>query len=234
MKLLDKYQINTLKATERKKEIDEGLKLAKKVDALRELTAKEQANIEKFREQTLKEVKNEITDLISQRGVLDTDVKRLQEERQRLLVPLTNEWLEVSNLKEQLNDKKEEIHEKEIEFIQKTDDLVNRIKALYIEEQRIEDTRNEIDKQLAEVTEFRNKKKTVLLDIQEHQKEVYTDCETKIKELTDRELDVASRERDEKNKEDLLNNKEKELNKQSIAIRDKYETLNRTIKRLNK
>ena len=63
MKLLKKSEINTLKAQERKAEIDQGLKLSRRVDVLRETAAQEEASLEAFRRSSIKAINEEIKQL---------------------------------------------------------------------------------------------------------------------------------------------------------------------------
>lgn len=78
MKLLSKIEINTLKSVERKKEIDEGVKLAKKVDTLREVASKEESNLRKFRIETLAIIQSEINLKIKERDSLLEEIKKLK------------------------------------------------------------------------------------------------------------------------------------------------------------
>ena len=60
MKILNRQQINEEKSRLRKIEIDEGIKLAEKIDLLRETAAKEESKLKKFRDENLKIIQKEI------------------------------------------------------------------------------------------------------------------------------------------------------------------------------
>lgn len=98
MKLLDKPSISNLKALERKREIDEGAKLAKKIDTLRELSASEQTNLSRFRDETLKKVREEIDSAMGERDALAREVVSLKEERDNLKSLLTHTEESITNL----------------------------------------------------------------------------------------------------------------------------------------
>lgn len=102
MKLLPKQLINTAKATERKKEIDEGLALARKVDALRELKATEEQELLKWRENSLKTIQYEIRQFIEERNSLKEENIHARKINDDLTKPLTSEWTRINSEKESL------------------------------------------------------------------------------------------------------------------------------------
>lgn len=69
-KLLDKRTVNASLATERKQQIETGIELAKKVDAVRAMLAEEKEKLERFRSETVKAVQAEIDELIRKRDLL--------------------------------------------------------------------------------------------------------------------------------------------------------------------
>lgn len=69
-RLLDKRTVHAELATERKQEIDKGMELAKKIDALRATLLEEKERLERFRTETVKAVQAEIDALIRKRDLL--------------------------------------------------------------------------------------------------------------------------------------------------------------------
>ncbi len=69
-KLLDKKTINAELNQERRLQVEKGIELAKKIDALREILADEQEKLERFRTETVKKVQMEIDQLIKKRDNL--------------------------------------------------------------------------------------------------------------------------------------------------------------------
>lgn len=102
MKLLTKPEVQREKASERKVEIDQGVMLAKKIDVLRETFSKEEANLAKFRLETLRLVQKEIDDRILQRNNLDRELE-IKNERVRQLkelisqLEIVHETINISN-----------------------------------------------------------------------------------------------------------------------------------------
>jgi chromosome segregation ATPase len=78
MKLLDKTTIVTLKGIERRKEVEEGAKLAKKVDLLRQTVASEETKLAKFRVESLAKLKEDIDGLISQKKQIQAEITTLE------------------------------------------------------------------------------------------------------------------------------------------------------------
>lgn len=86
-RLLDKKTVNAEVATQKKRQIDEGLNLAKKVDALRETKQEEEARLEKFRMESVKKIQNEIDYKVQERDALEDILVPMRAEYERLLVP---------------------------------------------------------------------------------------------------------------------------------------------------
>lgn len=80
MKLLKKEDIQQDYALERKLQIDEGMKLANRIDGLRKTLAAEEQRLKTFREGTLKAIHAEIAPLILQKQELEKEIKALQEQ----------------------------------------------------------------------------------------------------------------------------------------------------------
>lgn len=90
MKLLNKDDIAHKKAQERQREVEEGLKLAKKVDSLREVRAAEEVALHTFRDETLKTIKASIVELEARAAILRAEVVKLEKRKAEALEPLTN------------------------------------------------------------------------------------------------------------------------------------------------
>ncbi len=78
LKLLPKSEVDRLKNIDRQKEVEEGLKLSRRVDGLRRLVSQEEAVLEKFRSETVKGIMQEIADLNAQKEQLEAEIKALQ------------------------------------------------------------------------------------------------------------------------------------------------------------
>jgi hypothetical protein len=80
IKLLSKQEINQKQALQRHNEIEEGRKLAKRVDNLREIAVQEEASLASFRAATLKSIDADIKKATKEHGEILTQVKELRSE----------------------------------------------------------------------------------------------------------------------------------------------------------
>jgi molecular chaperone DnaK (HSP70) len=71
-------EVDILKVKERQAEIEQGVALARKIDQLRTLLSKEEANLTKFRDETVKEVLSQIKELIIKRDNLIQEIEKLK------------------------------------------------------------------------------------------------------------------------------------------------------------
>lgn len=79
MKILPlKSDVDKIKAQERKREVDEGAKWAKKIDVLREMASEEEKNLRLFHENSMVILKKDIESLIAQKNSLNSDIERLK------------------------------------------------------------------------------------------------------------------------------------------------------------
>ena len=109
MKLLPKSEILKQKAVVQQQTVEEGKKLAKTIDRLREVAAEEETSLEKFRSETLAQIHKETTEANSKLEVLKAEVKSLQEARQEAQKPLHEEKHAIEILMGNLKEKEAQI-----------------------------------------------------------------------------------------------------------------------------
>ncbi len=78
MRLMKKSEVEKLKILERKREQDEGLKLARRVDSLRELAANEESKYTKFRDGMIGEIQKQINEKQAELDALERMIKNLK------------------------------------------------------------------------------------------------------------------------------------------------------------
>lgn len=235
MKLNQKKEIVVQKSNERKLEIQEGAKLARSVDALRETHSVEQQKLKKFRDDSLALIKSEISTFIEERNGLKTDVEFLREQKKVLLdIPLDAEWNLVENKQRHLTDLEIILQDRILQSRDKEKSIEEIKKQLSIEKERIYDERLLSTQKLSEanlkLSEATLKLRTAESEIEKSDEYAYS----KGKDIFKKEENVSIRERDIANKEITLQARERELNNRERAINDKYEVLLRTEKRINK
>lgn len=109
MKLLPKRQITLVVAQERKQHIDEGVAIARKVDALRESLATLEKQHKDFLEQISLESQTKRDEAQAKLDQLQREIGDLTESRQKLLEPLDKEWERVTAVRELNEQEKREI-----------------------------------------------------------------------------------------------------------------------------
>ena len=185
MKLLPKTKIASMKSDERKKEIEEGAKLAKTVDALRQVKGKEEANLKKFRDESLKIIDLEIGGRIKEREALDKEIDQKKQERIVLESPidLSKAWDEVNTLKYDLQNK-------EISLISR-EALVHDIEE---REEKVKKQEKEASLYLEQSQQVYSDANKIRDDFETKRVATSKTIESKVKELAELETDLISRE----------------------------------------
>jgi hypothetical protein len=77
MRLLKKSEVNERRVVEMRQQADEGLKLAKRIDALRETLAEEELSLRDFRNKEVSRINLEIEELTARRDALSREIEGL-------------------------------------------------------------------------------------------------------------------------------------------------------------
>lgn len=233
MKLQSIKQLNNELANERKKQIDEGLYIAQKVDVLRQTLASLEAQHQKFLAGSREESDKVIAELDQKKSTLKNEISKLEERRIELLKPLNDKWDELEEQKQahklELADfeiRNDLLKTKEKEFSEKEKQLNQKQETLSNQEEVIKRVSRETQELNEQAKNLKNK-----------QLEEYTLSTTELgelrKELEEKEKLLVIQANFNKHRENILNKREKELNNKDRAIKDKYETLMRTLSRIN-
>lgn len=232
MKLLSKSDVAKTKGLERKQEIEEGAKLARKVDGLRELSSKEEANITKFREESVKELNSQILSKQEEIDELDKDIKVKKEIRDKLNEPLQTEWDKIDKAKADIESREKDLENRTTDVnrgFQKLHDdkfLFDRDKIFF----EIEKLNHQKDKDYISSIQGETK---ALLEEQRRATDSVVNKEYLLnKALKEREQVVAERERAVKLEAE--NNKKVAMqhDKERVQLNDMRATLERAIKRI--
>lgn len=234
MKLLSKSEIDKAKAQDRQREVNEGMKLAKSVDSLRETHAHEEAVLTKFRENTLKEAMDDISKAEAEKRILDEEVKNLRQEREILLNPvdLTEAREKVGMDRVEVDRQKQENSEKEISLVSRETQVRSSLKEIEDEKSRIANHDEVALKYLSDSEEKFKESEKVKKETEEWKKQVEKELKKAEAGLKLREINLKAREQElivEKEQADL---KSKELQVQEIRLQDQRETLERALNRI--
>lgn len=234
MKLLTKQEISTSKAKERKMEIDEGVKLAKRVDSLREKSAEEEVRLSKFRTESLNKLHKDIDGTMAE---LDEWVRKVDEakaQREYLLKPLDEKWDELHQKEEDLRKRESDCDSTIATFEEKIRAIEITEKELTLERQKLSNKEASIDVRLNELEDDRVNVRHEL----EEATRARINNDILLTETTKgiilRETEVMVREREvliveQHNRQVAVNN-----DKESQKLLDMRQTLERAINRLKK
>lgn len=234
MKLRDKKDVITQKANERKKEIDEGMKLAKNVDILRETVAKEQSNLRKFREESLKLIQLEIDSYSEEKKKLKRDVEALKEQKNNLIdIPIAAEWKKIEEKNRYLNDREIVLNTQKDELNQKEKELVQRKKTINIEDSKSVRMKKDAENTLNVALIKMGDADTMVFQAENKISSADRYVKEKQKLIVDRDITLSLKESNLSLRESSLDSREAALNDKEKQVNDRYETLLRTIKRNN-
>lgn len=234
MKLLKKSIIQSDLAFQRKQQIDEGILIAQKVDALRQTLASLESQHKRFVEGTKRELEKEIQSLVLDIQNFKVEILSLKEKREKLLEPLTVEWklvrdkaLENQNISDALDSKMFKIVEKEQKVIAqgiKAKEVLARINSREREllkiYERAADNEKDTEVALKEAESIRAKATKHFEDTNVN--------------LLNRESVVAISEREIEIERKQIESDKSELVKARIQLADQRKTLERAFNRLKK
>jgi len=231
MRLLNKSDIAKAKANEQRRDIEEGLKLAKRIDNLREVAAQEEESLAKFRKQQIAKINEEITKAEGKKSALLKEVKDLEERRRELQKPLDDEWSKIHKERLTLEAFREEVAERSARVSDK--------------ERGVKEAIDQAGRQLAQAATKNDLSSDKLREADSAAKAASKSLENAKKlenqalalkaktelEVAERLEKVALREKNADNKEKENARISKELKNKERAINDKYKTLLRSQKR---
>lgn len=232
MKLLSKSDIATAKAKDKRREIDEGLKIAQRVDSLRETQAMEEAALTKFRKETLIAINQEIVSETRKKNELLKEVSDLEDRKREALKPLDEAWNAVRAKEEELTEYAHQLHQDREILSQAEKDHEIEVELLKVEKSRVSDERDRSIKSLANAEAFREENRLILSqnrNILEESKLVLKDAQKKAK-LKEQAIHVA--ELRLKERERIIQEKEKDIINQNIFLADQRKTLERALNRI--
>lgn len=234
MRLLPKSEINIRQAQQKRAEIDEGVKLATRVDNLREIAAQEEASLASFRNTTLKAIAQEI--------------KKAETERTQVLKEVIDLRKELAEGTKQLDTRRADLdtYQKSLERLEH--DLTSRVSALKTLAAKLKEqskqTKEHNDRLLYAhkvMGEIQNETKTAyqqakdyLTEALQRQEKISTLATSVEQELRTRDIAVASKERDLTIREEHFNKRKESLRIKELQLIDREQTLERQLNRLKK
>lgn len=235
MRLLPrKVDIDRSKSLERKREIDEGVALAKRVDALRETAAAEAHQLAAYRQSATAQVQRDVDALLLEKDAIKSEIKEATVQLASLRVPLDTEWQQLNLAKSELEKDKDRIRiakeQLKAEEARHADDLLKLAAATEL--QRAD--REDLKKKRKAITVLQAKtEREYETSITEHNRQLEDDAKSRaeIQGLkASYEVGLTTLELERKQIEE----REAGVNKKEELLADRSAMLERDMARLNK
>lgn len=233
MRLLSKKEVDIAKVADKRREYDEGAKLASRVDVLRKTAVEEERNLTKVREASVLELRAVVSPLEKKKGALLDEVHKLEVERKRLLEPITERENAVRNQEMILASKVETLNEDKVRLATKGGLLQIKEEELRTEQERIKDERNRTADSLSKAEELRKDAQLTLYESRQKGQEILSNLELREKGLKIKEGNVAARERDVVMQQDQLQKEWDQIEAQKVLLADRNAMVERTLKQLH-
>lgn len=231
-KLLDKKIVSAEVASQTKRQIDAGISIAKKVDAVRETLQEEEQNLETFRTFTLRQVQTEIDASIKERDNVKDEIVVLERNKQIASIPLDVEWKKV-------HEENAKLLKDRIIADEKSFNLKEREQEIERAEQEIENDKGRAKSLKQRALEALLKADSVLTEARESAADIRNQTHSKLllAEVQEMETNRIKKEVEEYEKSVLIReNKlidwETDLKNREKKLKDQYDTLQRTINRV--
>lgn len=232
IKLLSKQEINQKQALQKHAEIEEGRKLAKRVDNLRELAVQEEASLASFRSKTVKIINEEIRKATLERDALLEEVKVLRSELETGFSELKKAEKAIELREQDLNLRENQIEER-IALVKTKE---KQVKKDYDRNTAITSRLEYANERIKKINEEAELKMQIAEDM-------FADADLKknqiermfqriTEELHSKDITVASRERDITIKEERVKRQEQSLRERELQLIDREQTLEREYARI--
>lgn len=234
MRLQTKKEATAALAIEKRLQIDEGKRIADRVDKLRELSAQEEANFHLFRDQSLALLKEEIqehTEYISQ---LEKEVEILEVRKQEALVPINAQKEEADRILQETNSLLLSNQEKEQILLRNDGILTDRLKDVS-ERESVCDNRDEV--LVREVRTLETDRQAFSERVQEFNEsstQKTAELITREKAVVASEKSVSYRENDIGIREELAVKQEQKNKDKDTELRRRFQSLESSIASMEK
>lgn len=232
MRLLPKSEIDRLKQQEKNLEIQEGLKLSRRVDSLRKMASEQEVNLDSFRGASLEAINKEITSLTEIRDKKQKEVDKLENKLSSMLPEMATEREKLSKQAKSLDKREKVVKEKEEQADLKEIDV-----ALALKNAGDAVIRQESHEKIAEKLHLDAEK-----DKEEASNRLSSAKQTeknalKLRKDTEIELElrinaVSEKEKQSEAREVQNNQTSKELEAEKIRLADMRRTLERELQRI--
>lgn len=234
MKLPTPRTIHQNISEERRRDIEQGIILARRLDTLRNDLSIEEKNFAIFKDAQTKGLQEEITNLGVKKNEIELEIERLERERQELLRPVTIKWEEVNKKEQELKDKENKLNDLKTQLTLKKQELDDREKWVSQEEERITKIKQEIYLLAERTSQSSLNAQAIFSEAKDKEREVNLKVKKKEREMKQKLLGLEMREKKIEEREYQLELNEKEIINEKIRLADQRATLERAMNRIKK
>lgn len=232
MRLLPRREIDLKKSQDRQREINEGGKLARTVDSLRELRTEEELKFAQWREQSLKGIQNEIDSKSSELSNLVNQVEKLELRKKAAERSLDAEWEKVFEAEKENNDTKKTIAQEQSDLRLAISNNIQRERDNEVELGRIAEERKRTTQELVSASKDHEQAKEEVKKSQERSEVMNAAIALREREVTEREQkasDMVWKANETMRKIQIY---ESDLANREIALKAGWKSLENTKKNL--
>ncbi len=234
IKLLSKQEINQKQALQRHNEIEEGRKLAKRVDNLREIAVQEEASLASFRANTVKNINEEIKKATKEHEEILTQVKELRGELETGFSELKKAERGIKLKEEDLISREKQIEDRTKLVKEKESQVKKDFEENLTISSRLEYANTQLLKVNMEADEKMQLANDMFEDAELKRNQVDRLYQRVTEDLHNKDIAVAIKERDLTIRAVHLNERTEALRIKEINLIDREQTLEREFKRLKK
>jgi DNA repair exonuclease SbcCD ATPase subunit len=234
MRLLPKDEILKKKNQNLSLEAQEGLKLTRRVDSLRELVSKSEQDAEKYLYSSLGAIQPQIDEAIKKRDSLNKEISVLQKKLDGMLpeIQTTRQGLakkekELESREQILNERDEQVNLKELDIAESTQSLMESINRAKNAEYQRERALEQASRQQREATNS-------LLSARNIEGALLKEKERMESVFSSRESDLSRKETIFQSTMDEFNKEKRSFDAEKVKFADRKAMLERNLTRLNK
>lgn len=232
VKLLPKSQLQEQKARETTREIQEGLKLANRVDGLRKTYSDVEQGLEKYGIATLTQIQGEIAAEQKKFEEISGKTRAMQAKYDAMIPEISMKRTELYQFERTL-EKWEQKLEKRQEVVDLGEiDIAEAKQKAKDSLKRQEDNERIARNLLIEADKKKNEAEVTLITARKVSDKAYSDQKSMEASLNLREFSIQSQEKEILTKETQLMNDRKDLEQEKIRVKDQRETLKRSLERI--
>lgn len=232
VKLLPKSELANLKAKETTREIQEGFKIANRIDGLRQTYSKTEQELETYRVATLEHIYGEISLLNTQKETLIGDIRQVQEKYEAMMPEISMKRTELAQFEKSLVSWDKKLDKREYEVALAELDIADAKEKSESSLQRNEDNERASRNLLIQTDGIKKEAENRLQTTRNIEERILIDHKNKEAEFLLREASIRSKEQDISNKEFEIMNIQKDLETEKIKVEDMRQTLLRSLDRI--